>query len=79
MEVCRKHVIANKIARFGGLNYYFLIILSELTIKYVKGFGRVITILKDPWKQEKGTIIFNVQQNRVLCRPEDCFSGQQDC
>jgi hypothetical protein len=47
-EVCRKHVIANKIARFGGLEFFSLIILSELTIKCVKGFGRVVRILKDP-------------------------------
>jgi hypothetical protein len=37
------------------------------------GFGRVVRILDHQWKRLKGTIIFNVQQNRVVCIPEDCF------
>jgi len=48
-------------------------ILSELTVKCLIGFGRFLRILEDHWKWENGTIISNVQHNRVLSRPEDCL------
>jgi len=32
--------MANGIAGFGGLNFFFIIILNELTIKCVIRFGR---------------------------------------
>jgi hypothetical protein len=47
------------------------VILCELIVKCVIGFGRIVRILEDPWKWQKGTIIFNVQQNRVMCRLQD--------
>ncbi len=51
-----------------------LVILSELTVKCVIVFGSFVRILEDQWKWYKGTIICYVQQNRVVCRPEDFFS-----
>ncbi len=66
----RKNVMANEIAEFGDLN---LFILNELTMKYVIEFGRFVRILEDQWKWYKGTIIFNVQQNKVICRLEEFF------
>jgi hypothetical protein len=36
--VHKKIVMANEIAGFGGLNLFFLDILSELTVKCVLGF-----------------------------------------
>ncbi len=62
--------MANEIAEFGDLN---LFILNELTMKYVIEFGRFVRILEDQWKWYKGTIIFNVQQNKVICRLEEFF------
>ncbi len=32
------NVMINEIARFGGLNFFVLVILSELTAKYLIGF-----------------------------------------
>ncbi len=45
------------------------------------GFERSVKILEDPWKWQKGIIIFNVQQNRVVCRLKIFFffPGQWDC
>jgi hypothetical protein len=48
--VCRQNVTANEIAGFGGLNYYFLVILSELAIKCVIGFGKFVRISKEQCK-----------------------------
>jgi hypothetical protein len=42
--------MANEIAGFGGLIFFFLVILSELGVKCVIGFGRFMRILKDRWK-----------------------------
>jgi hypothetical protein len=39
----KKKVITNEIAGFGGLNF-FLVILSELKIKCVIGFDRLINV-----------------------------------
>ncbi len=46
----KKLVMANEIARLGGLIlFYFLnlVILNELIVKYIIGFGRFMRILKD--------------------------------
>jgi hypothetical protein len=40
-------VIVNEIAGFGGLNLFFLVILSELTIKCVIRLGKFVEILED--------------------------------
>ncbi len=40
----------NEIAGFCGLNFFYLIILSELIIKCVIGIGRFVRILEDQWK-----------------------------
>jgi hypothetical protein len=42
--------MANEIVRFGGLVFVLKIILSELIIKCVIGFGRFVKIPKDQWK-----------------------------
>ncbi len=39
--------MANEIAGFGDLKFYLLVILSDLTIKCVIGFDRLVRILKD--------------------------------
>jgi len=41
--------MANEIAGFGGLNL-FLVILSNIVIKFIIGFGRFTRILEDQWK-----------------------------
>ncbi len=33
-------------------------------------------ILDNQWKCLKGIAIFSVQQNKVVCRPEDCYFFQ---
>jgi len=38
-------------------------------VKFVIGSAKFMRILEDQWN--KGTFIFNVQQNRVVCKPED--------
>jgi hypothetical protein len=64
----RKNAIANEIAGLGDPNFYlFIVILCELTIKYVIGLGRFVRILEDQLKWYKGTILFNVQQNMFVC------------
>jgi hypothetical protein len=40
----------NEIAGFGGLSFFFLVILSELIVKCVTGFGRFVNILENQWK-----------------------------
>jgi hypothetical protein len=40
--------MAIEIAKFGGLNNFFLIILSELTIKCVIGFDRFCENFRGP-------------------------------
>jgi hypothetical protein len=48
--VCRcakTTLMANEIAGFGDLKFYLLVILSDLTIKCVIGFDRLVRILKD--------------------------------
>jgi hypothetical protein len=53
--------------------FFFLVIFSEFIVKCVIRFGRFVRILEDLWKCYKEIIIFNVQQNRVVHRPEDFF------
>ncbi len=43
----RKFYILNKIVRFGDLNFFSLVMLSELIIKCVIGFGGFVRISKD--------------------------------
>jgi len=45
--VCRKNVIVNEIVAFGGLNWFFLVLLNEITLRCVIKFGRFVRILKD--------------------------------
>ncbi len=46
-----KKVTGNEIDTFGGLNFFSLVILSELKIKCVTiGFCRFMRISKDRWK-----------------------------
>jgi hypothetical protein len=40
----RKSAMANEIVGFDGLNYYFLVILSELTFKRIIGLDRFVRI-----------------------------------
>jgi hypothetical protein len=40
-------VIANEIVGFGGPNLFFLVILSEVTIKCVIGLGKFVEIFED--------------------------------
>jgi len=40
--VCKKIVMANEIAGFGDLNYFFKVMLSELIVKIVTGFSRFV-------------------------------------
>jgi hypothetical protein len=40
----RKSAMANKIVGFDGLNYYFVVILSELTFKCIIGLDRFVRI-----------------------------------
>jgi hypothetical protein len=42
--------MANKIAGFGGTNFFPLVIWSEETVKCIKGFGGFVRILEDQWK-----------------------------
>jgi hypothetical protein len=42
--------MANEIVGFDGLNYYFLVILSELTFKCVIGLDRFVRISMHQWK-----------------------------
>jgi hypothetical protein len=49
--------------------FYFRVILVEITIKCEIGFVKFVKILEDQWKWEKGTIIFNIQQNTIVCTP----------
>jgi len=46
----RKNAMANEIVGFDGLNYYFLVILSELTFKCVIGLDRFVRISMHQWK-----------------------------
>ncbi len=34
----------------GGLNFFFLVIISEFIVKCVIRFGRFVRILEDKWK-----------------------------
>ncbi len=43
--MCIKNIMVNDIVGFGGFNY-FLIILNELIVKCVIGFGRFVRVLK---------------------------------
>ncbi len=45
----QKNDIANKITGFHNLNF-FLVILNELPVKFVIGFGRFATILEQQLK-----------------------------
>jgi hypothetical protein len=42
--------MANEIDGFGDLNFFSLLILSELTVKCVIGVGMFVRILQDQWK-----------------------------
>jgi hypothetical protein len=46
----RKNAMANEIVGFDGLNYYFLVILSELTFKCIIGLDRFVRISMHWWK-----------------------------
>lgn len=46
--VCRKDVMVNEIAGFDVLKTTNLVILSELTVECVLGFGKFVRIFKDP-------------------------------
>ncbi len=48
-KCAKKENHTNKIAQFGDLNF-FKIILNELRVKCVTRFGRFGRILEDPWK-----------------------------
>jgi hypothetical protein len=54
--------------------YLFIVMLCELTIKYVIQLGRFVRILEDQLKW--WTILFNVQQNMVVCMCQDLFSSR---
>jgi tRNA nucleotidyltransferase (CCA-adding enzyme) len=57
---------------FDVLNFFSLVILSELTIKYVIRFGKFTRIVRNQRKWYKEfIIIFNLQWNSVVCRSED--------
>ncbi len=47
--MCRKDGMANEIAEFGDLNFFFfsLVVLSELILKCVIGFGRFVRMLEN--------------------------------
>ncbi len=58
-----------KFAEFGGLNFVFLVILSELHKSYMcdNRVWQVCENFREPiGNGRKGTISFNVQQNRVV-------------
>ncbi len=40
--MCKKIVMANEIAGFGDLNFFFKVLLSELIVKIVIGFSRFV-------------------------------------
>ncbi len=43
--------MANEIARFGNMMMIIILIIKrELIIMFVKGFGRFVKVLNDPWK-----------------------------
>jgi hypothetical protein len=71
--------MANEIARFVGLIFLKKFTLSESVTRV----GRLVRVLKDRWQCKKVHIIFNVQQNRVVCKLGDYyyyfFLGQWDC
>jgi len=46
----RKSAMGNEIVGFDGLNYYFLVILSELTFKRIIGLDRFVRISMHKWK-----------------------------
>ncbi len=48
MLVCRQNVMASAIGGFGGLNLFFLVILSELTIECVIWFCRFVSNFENP-------------------------------
>jgi hypothetical protein len=53
----RKNVMGNEIVGFDGLNYYYIIILSELAFKCVIGLDRFARISMHQWKWSKGTML----------------------
>ncbi len=68
--------MANETAGFGGLNLFYLVIMSELTIECVNSLCSQVCefFLDDQWKYLEWTVTFNVQQSRVMCkRSEDFF------
>jgi len=46
----KKSAMANEIVGFDGLNYYFLVILSELIFKHIIGLDRFVRISMNWWK-----------------------------
>lgn len=63
-----------KLLDLVGFDVLFLVIFSELVVKCVVGFRRFV---REFWRTNgngrKGPVFFNVQQNRIVCRPEDNF------
>jgi len=72
----KKNVTTNEMIEFDVLNFFSLVILSELTIKCGIRFDKFTRILRNQrkWYKEFIIIIFNVQWNKVvLCRSEEFF------
>jgi hypothetical protein len=56
-KCAQKCIMENEIVRFGGLNYFFLIILREPRVNRLREFGRFVRILEDQCKWETWIII----------------------
>jgi hypothetical protein len=52
-KCAKKFDIANEIVEILWFEFFFLIILSKLIVKYIIGFGRFVNFLKDQWKCHK--------------------------
>jgi len=49
--VCKKKIMTNKFAGFGGFNFFFFVVFfSELPVKCLLGFDRFVRSLKYQWK-----------------------------
>ncbi len=52
--------------------FFFLVILcNELAVKCVIGFPRYMRIMRTNGNAKRKNIIFNVKQNRIVCRHEN--------
>jgi len=71
--------MVNEIIGFGRLKFFGVVILIELIIKCIIRLDRFVRILKDlDGNDKKVTIIFNVQENSVICKLQGFFSSQWD-